>query len=525
MAKPLVLVAGAGPTGLTAAIELARAGLDVRIIDKSDHPARFSQALVVQARTLEQFQRYGIAKAAVARGRKMHRGRFFSDGKLIATIEFKGIFSRFPFGLTLPQTETEALLNEKLESLGVHVERQTELDAVVQREGELFAALRRSNGGTEQLTPRWLIGCDGAHSAVREMLDIPFEGEGVHLSFFLADLEMEGPDAPGDEIVLFLHHGDVVFLARLDEKLTRMIVVNHETGEGRNRELSIADFQRAADDAGVRIRIHSSAWMTPFHVNDRQAQSYRSGDAFLAGDASHIHSPAGGQGMNTGIQDVANLAWKMAAVARGADEKLLDSYEEERAEVGRALLKFTGRGIRLVSSENPMIEGLRNALFPVLTAIKPVQRAMLGFVSETAIEYRSSSIVADHGGDGELRAGDRLPDLTIRDGNRDATLLADWTEARHMSLLLDGSEADIHELRTALPFVIVSSIPLSSLDEEGVRLLGKEKKLLILRPDGYLGFRGPFEKREEWMRYGRQDGLISNAAGPVPELVEAHQST
>jgi 2-polyprenyl-6-methoxyphenol hydroxylase-like FAD-dependent oxidoreductase len=511
---PLVLVAGAGPTGMTAAIELRRAGMEVRIIDKSDHPALYSQALVVQARTLEQFQRYGIADEAVARGRRMNGGRFWSDGKLIADMRLAGIASRYPFALTLPQTDTEALLNQRMEQLGARTERKTELVTVYQGDGGLEVVLRLPDGTEEEVSPRWLIGCDGAHSVIRQRLGIPFEGGGVGLSFFLGDLVIDGPDTPGDEIALHLHHGDVVFMARLTDELTRVIVVNHEAREeDRNRELTIKDFQDAADACGVRIKVHAGEWMTPFNVNDRQARRYRLGDTLLAGDASHIHSPAGGQGMNTGIQDAANLAWKLAAVARGADDALLDSYEEERAAVGRALLQFTERGLKFASTQNSVLAGLRDTLMPLLTSLKPVQRAMLGFVSETAIEYRSSSFVADHGGDGELRAGDRLPDLALRGAVGSGTLLGDWTEAKHWAMALDGTAAEVSEIGAALPGARVAPLSVASLDDEGQRLLGREKKLLILRPDGYLGFRGPIQDRDAWMTYARQDALDATRAG------------
>ena len=395
MADPDVLVVGAGPTGMTAAIELLRAGLSVRIIDKSDHMALHSQALVVQARTLEQMQRYGIAQQAVERGRKLLHASFWSSGKQILNFPLDQIASRYPYVLFLPQKETEAILNEHLESLGVKTERNTELVSFKQEEGTVSATLRGRSGNEEGLNPRWLIGCDGAHSAVRDKAGIAFEGGGIGLSFFLGDLEISGPDAPDNELAIHFHHGDVVFMGRLSDRITRLIVVDHsKQDQNGRRDLSIEDFQASVDRTGVRVRIHSSEWMTPFHVSDRQAKHYRLGNVFLAGDASHIHSPVGGQGMNTGVQDVANLAWKMAAVSRGAADRLLDSYAEERGEVGRQLLKFTERGLKLGATSNPLLEKARDVLAPVITGLHSVQKAALGFISETAIAYRSSSIVA-----------------------------------------------------------------------------------------------------------------------------------
>ncbi len=503
-----VLVVGAGPTGMTMAIELKRAGLDVRIIDKSNHLALHSQALVVQARTLEQFQRYCIAAKAVEQGRKVLHANFWSEGKNILNLAFDQIPSRYPFVLFLPQSKTEAILNEKMESLGVRTERETELVSLEQKPGAVSAVLRHPDGREEHFAPRWIVGCDGAHSLVRELASIPFEGEGANLSFFLGDLEIDGPDTPADELSLHFHAGDVVFMARLTDKLTRVIVALHSQQKFMDgRELSIEDFQHAIDNAGVRVKAHSAEWMTPFHVNDLQARHYRAQNAFLAGDAAHIHSPVGGQGMNTGIQDAANLAWKIAAVARGADDKLLDSYEEERGEVGKALLKFTKRGLKLATASSTVVEYLRDLLIPLISKPRVVQEALVGFISETAIEYRSSSIVADYGGDGELEAGDRLPDLEIVTSGQPTTLLRDWTDGKHLAVLLNATESDRREISIRLRRTTVVSLQDNELDKEGRRSLGTEKALFVVRPDGYIGFRGPLSKSTELDDYARQDCL------------------
>jgi 2-polyprenyl-6-methoxyphenol hydroxylase-like FAD-dependent oxidoreductase len=508
MATPLTVIIGAGPTGMTAAIELKRAGLDVRIIDKSDHLAAHSQALIVQARTLEQMQRYGLADEAIARGRKLHGAQFYSEGRQILDFKFDRLASRYPFVLFLPQSETEALLNEHMESLGVKTERSVELETLSQDEDSVLVTLRHPDGNLEQVNARWVIGCDGAHSAVREKTGTPFEGEGIGLSFFLADLELDGPDAPGDDLAIHLSHGNVVFMGRLNDKLVRVIVALHEQqSEETHRDLTIEDFQRSVDKVGVRVQVRSSEWMTPFHVNDLQAKRYRIGNIFLAGDASHIHSPVGGQGMNTGIQDAANLAWKLAAIARGAQDAILDSYEQERGEVGKALLRFTERGLKMATTTSSLLEGLRDRLFPSLSKLAPVERAMTGFIAETAIEYRSSSVVSDRGGDGDLRAGDRLPDLTLQGREEGATLLRHWKNAEHLALLINASQDEENEIHLAMPHAQLVSLHTPDLDDQGVRLLGIEKKIVIVRPDGYVGFRGPIDRVLEWRAYARQDGL------------------
>lgn len=521
MKTPLVLIVGAGPSGMTMAIELRRFGLDVRIIDKSGHPAQHSQALVVQARTLEQLQRYGVAATAVASGRKLTRGEFFSEGKRILSIDLHNISSRYPYALFLPQSETEAILNRHMESFGVRIERETELLGFEESglaEAAVSALLRHADGSQEQIQPRWIIGCDGAHSVVRQHAGIDFAGAGTSLSFFLGDLELEGPDTPGDVLSIHFHHGNVVFMGRLSDKFTRVIVALHSNQshsqendpqtDSPKRDLTFADFQRPIDEAGIRVKILSSDWMTPFHVNDRQASHYRKGSVFLVGDASHIHSPVGGQGMNTGMQDAANLAWKLSAVAHGADDHLLDSYEEERAAVGKALLSFTGRGLKLATTANPLLEKLRDTLLPHLVGLHSVQKAVLGFISETAIEYRSSSIVSDHGGDGALRAGDRLPDIHIGEQDKGSTLLERWKEPDHLAILLNATDEEAADMAAGFAAIPIYSLHGSDLDDEGRNLMGGEKKLFILRPDGYIGFRAPLTKRDELTAYVSKVGVI-----------------
>ena len=511
MADPQVLVVGAGPTGMTAAIELRRLGIDVRVIDRSDHMARYSQALVVQARTLEQLQRYGLAEETIAHGRKLNEAKFYSEGKQIVDFKLDHMDGRYPFALFIPQSETEKLLDAHMRSLGARAERGVEL-LELQREPHLRATLKHPDGVTEEITPRWVIGADGAHSTVRDKLGVPFEGGGVGLSFFLGDCEMDGEDVPHDELAIHVRHGDVLFFGRLSDRVVRLIAATHEQQESGSpeqgkREVTVADLQRAVDRMGLKAKIKSAEWLTPFYVNDRQAKHYRIGDVFLAGDACHIHSPVGGQGMNTGMQDVANLAWKIAAVSRGASDTLLDSYEEERAEVGRALLRFTERGLKLATTTNPIVEKTRDIFAPLLALLDPMQHRAVGFISETAIEYRSSSIVHDYGGDGDLRAGDRIPDLPLHGASRHTSLLDGWTEARHRVFGLNLDQDDMQSMRADLPNADVVALAPNELSYEGRRLFGDDGKIFVMRPDGYLGFRSPMGFKVELMRYARQEAL------------------
>jgi len=506
MADPQVLVVGAGPSGMTAAIELKRLGIDVRVIDRSDHMARYSQALVMQARTLEQLQRYGLVEETIAHGRKLKEAKFYSEGKQIVDFKLDHMDGRYPFALFIPQSETEKLLAACMEALGARAERGVVL-VELKQDPHLGATLKHADGRTEEIAPRWVIGADGAHSTVREKLGVPFEGGGVGLSFSLGDCDIEGPDVPVDELSIHVSHGDVLFLARLSESIVRVIVATHEEQAQAETEVTINDLQRAVDRMGVKAKIKSAEWLTPFHVNDRQAKHYRIGNVFLAGDACHIHSPVGGQGMNTGMQDVANLAWKIAAVARGASDTLLDSYEEERGEVGRALLRFTERGLKLATTTNPIVERARDILAPLLTMLDPVQHRAVGFISETAIDYRNSSMVRDYGGDGHLRAGDRIPDLPLHGASRHTSLLDGWTVPRHRVFGLNLDQDDMQSMRADLPNADVVALAASELSYEGRQLFGDDGKIFVMRPDGYLGFRSPMGFRVELMDYARREAL------------------
>jgi 2-polyprenyl-6-methoxyphenol hydroxylase-like FAD-dependent oxidoreductase len=478
-----VLVVGAGPTGLALAIELQRLGLSYRLMEKSPEPARNSQALVVQARTLEQFERYGIAETAVARGRKLHGAHIFSDRREIVHIALDRIPGRYPYVLFLPQNETERLMIEHLHALGGQVERGWELQTFSDH-GEGVEAQLAGSGAPQTVRARWIVGCDGAHSTVRRLTDVPFVGDTVGLSFFLGDLELTGPDVPGEELSVYLHRGDVVFVGRLDEQVHRVIVALHGEQGHDLRDPLLADFSAAlARNAGPGITAVTARWMTPFRINQRKASSYRVGQAFLAGDASHIHSPVAGQGMNTGIQDAANLAWKLAAVRVGAPDALLDSYDAERGAVGEALLATTSFGLSAATSANPLVERIRDVVASFASKLDPVAQRLAGFVSETAIAYRDSPIVRDAGGAGTLRAGDRAPNADLRDGT---WLLAPLQRGRALAIVVDG-EGSAPELPAD---TTVLALTAGQLDAQALAAYGRGT-LHIVRPDGYVGYRGP----------------------------------
>jgi 2-polyprenyl-6-methoxyphenol hydroxylase-like FAD-dependent oxidoreductase len=502
-----ILIAGAGPTGLTMAIELRRFGLPVRLIDKAERATQWSQALVVQARTLEQFARYGIAEQAVERGRKITEVHFWSDNKLLATFHLEHIPSRFPYALLLPQNETEQILTGHLRALGVEVERQTELidfENDLDRSG-VTAELRHADGRTERTRFRWLLGCDGAHSTVRRKMGVSFEGNTVGMRFALGDLKLVGEDVPGDELEIHLHRGgDVLFIAKLKEDVHRVIVALHERQKGEEKMPEIADFNDAFARFELQIKAESATWRAPFHINERKAGQYRQRSVFLAGDASHIHSPVGGQGMNTGIQDAANLAWKLAAVTRGAPERLLDSYNEERGAVGEALLRGTSRGLRAATAANPIVEKLRDFVLHEATQLETIQNSIAEGISEISIQYRESSVVVEDAHGGGAEGGDRMPDAE-RKGTGER-LLDGLRGGEHLIVALNVPPGEVPR-----EFSGTSLLEIDSRAGEWIppieELLGKGPKIYVVRPDGYIGFRG--SKYNETLNvYARDMGLM-----------------
>ncbi len=501
-----VLIAGAGPTGLAMAAEAARFGLRYRIIDKASHGAQHSQALVVQARTLEQFERYHISQTAIERGRRLRRIRMYGEGTRILEASFDEIPSNYPFVLFLPQTETERLLIEHIEAQGGTIERRTELRSFTQRDEFVECVLLHADGSSEIVSCTYLIGADGAHSTVRKQLGLAFDGQSVDFDFFLGDLAVQG-DVPDDELIVHLHSGNLVFVGRMDDTHCRFIVALHD--DPMNREPALEDFQAAIDLCGIQnLRVSDPRWMAAFHVSERRTPAYSRGRVFLAGDATNIHSPVGGQGMNTGIQDAANLIWKLALVeSKRAHPALLDTYDAERKPVSDALLKTTSAALRVATTANWLLQHLRDDLLSRIASLSAVQDRLKGGVSEIGIHYRHSRIVRDAGGDTLLRAGDRAPDCEVVDETGTRMRLFDMLrEPVHTVIAaMPGTHVDLPRLAKLLARYrdLVQGSVLIDGDAEFYRQYAAvDGALYVVRPDGYVGFRGGcsnLDTLEEWI--------------------------
>lgn len=438
--KLQVLVAGAGPVGLMMAAELARYGIRVRLIDKAAEPTRTSKALVVWSRTMELLDRAGCGEAFLAAGMKARGGGMFAGRERLATLDVRSVDSPHPYALMIAQSETERLLAGHLAGLGLVPERRVELTAFSQDEGGVQATLRHADGTTEQVGADWLIGCDGAHSTVRHGLGFAFEGETLESDWILADVHLHGPDIVSDEIRVYWHADGVLALFPITPGRFRII---GDIGEARpdaprRADPTLAEVQALLDRRGPGdIAAADPVWLAAFRINERKVASYRGGRVFLAGDAAHIHSPAGGQGMNTGMQDAANLAWKLALVVRGEgrDGPLLDSYSAERSAVGDLVLRNAGAMTRVALLRNPIVQTIRNFVISHVARLSPVQQRMAEQLTELDIAYPGSplSVGAGRRMPGALQAdlrigGGRLPRLTLLHPRRHAVaaLAAEW---------------------------------------------------------------------------------------------------
>jgi 2-polyprenyl-6-methoxyphenol hydroxylase-like FAD-dependent oxidoreductase len=452
---PSVLIVGAGPTGLVLALWLTKLGVKVRIIDRTAEPGTTSRALAVQARTLELYRQLDLADFVVAHGHKVQALNLWVKGEPVARLPFETIgegLTAYPFLEIFPQDQHELLLVERLEQFGVSVERRTELMHFTDEGGRVTARLGGLDGCEEDCQAQYIAGCDGAGSMVREILGTGYPGGTYRQIFYVADVEAAGPTVNGE-----LH-------ADLDE--ADFLAVFPLAGEGRVRLIGTVRDERADHPERLRfedvksraiehlkVQVKKVNWFSTYHVHHRVAEHFRKGRAFLLGDAAHIHSPAGGQGMNTGIGDAINLAWKLAAVLAGrAPDSLLDTYETERIGFARRLVATTDRVFSVVTTEGRIADFVRTRLapliFPKVVAFKPAREYIFRTVSQITLNYRGMSLSA--GSAGHIYGGDRLPWAPTEDTDNFAILsamtwqvhvygtaraeLVDWCTARDVPL-------------------------------------------------------------------------------------------
>ncbi len=485
-----VLICGAGPTGLVTAIKLARAGVAVDIVDRRTEPSPLSKAAAVWRRTLEVLHGDVPVDRFLERGRILHGVRIGLRDRLLRQIDFGGRSGRFPTGLLIPQAETESLLIEALSSLGIEIRRGVELTGFVAESGGVRVDLRTADA-EEAVEYDWLIGADGARSAVRHGLGVRFPGSTVAHRWLLGDLDFE---EPGDEDWMSLYFADDGLAAMFPYGGGRWRLVadgGPVASEVEPRDPDLAEIESVLRErTGVESRIVGTTWLAEFRINERIVDSYRHGRVLLVGDAAHIHSPLGGQGMNTCIQDAVNLAWKLALVVRGeADETLLDTYEAERRPVGAAVVKITTRALDLAMSRNLLARLLQRHVMPSLLGLRFLQRRVVRLLSEIAIDYRRGPLARTAG---DRWAGRRLPDLPSRAGG---CSVYDEIDDRGFTILAFGEKAFTPEggwgeaIRAAGPQVTVVRVAKDAVGDSPLRAGWSlaEGGIAVVRPDSYLG--------------------------------------
>ena len=487
-----VLIVGAGPTGLVLALWLTRLGVRVRIIDKTSEPGTTSRALAVQARTIEFYNQIGLANAVVNGARKVTAVNLWVHGKRTARAVFgelgEGI-SPFPYALIFPQDEHERLLIDRLVEAGVHVERQTELLSFAMANDHVAVRLKRQGGEIETCEAAYLAGCDGAHSAVREGLEIGFPGGIYSHLFYVADVEGSGTAMNGD-IHVSLERTDFLAVFPLKgEGRVRLVGTIRDEAAQQHDKLEWNDVSKGVIQS-MRINIERINWFSTYRVHHRVANHFHKGRAFLLGDAAHIHSPVGGQGMNTGIGDAVNLAWKLADVLRGrADTSLLDSYEPERIAFARRLVATTDQAFTAVTSPTLIARMIRLELvplvLPMLFKFKPARKYLFRTVSQTAVNYRESPL--SKGRAGAVHGGDRLPWVKTIVNGIEQDNFAPLTSLAWQVHVYGEATSEARQLCSQRNFPLHVFPWRPEMNHAGLQ----RNAIYIVRPDGYIALAEP----------------------------------
>ena len=507
-----VLIVGAGPTGLVLALWLTRLGVHVKIVDHAAEPATTSRAVAVQARTLEFYRQVGLAESVIARGREVSAANLWVSGRRVARAVFgpmgRGI-SPYPYAFVFPQDEHERLLIDRLSAAGVRVERETEFVGLEQRDDRIIARLERAGGRVSFCDAAFVAGCDGARSRLRELLRIGFAGGTYEHLFYVADVEAHGPAMNGDIHVALDRTDFLAVFPLTDAHRARLVgTVRQDAETARGESLTWDDVStRAIEWTGIDVeRVN---WFSTYRVHHRVADRFRSGRAFLLGDAAHIHSPVGGQGMNTGIGDAVNLAWKLAAVLRErAGASMLDTYEPERIAFARRLVATTDRAFTAVSSSSVTARTLRlhvvPALLPCLLTIHAVRRLAFRTVSQTAINYRGSAL--SEGRAGRVHGGDRLPWARLDTPDRGADNFTRLTSLEWQVHVYGNVVPEIRAACAERQLALHEFGWQPAMQRAGLR----RDALYLLRPDGYVALASPEQSAPALTAYLRERAIRSS---------------
>ena len=550
-----VLVVGAGPSGLSLACELRRFGTSCLVVDDDPGPTpeRESRGLAIHAASLEAFHRMGVVDRMRSEGRVVHGISVHRGGGRILDVRMTQApdETRFPYVLILPQSRTERILLDRLEELGGEVEWETRLDAFKADIDGATVVLKDGTGRTSHVRARWLIGCDGSRSEVRQGLGLTFEGGEYPERFLIADVDLEWGLSPDEASIVLTSEGALVAVPLPDEGRWRLIDATGGT-DVRDSQ-SILDRFRAlvGPISGLGGSIGEASWTSSFVIHRRVVDRFRAGRGFVVGDAAHLHSPAGGQGMNLGVQDAVNLAWKLALTLRGeADESILESYDAERRPVARRVLRETDRATRLITSKSLLIRTARDAALTGLGRIEAFRRRLAREVAQLTVSYSESPIIAEgrpgwfyatarEGATGfnahqaflaGPKAGERMPDVLLTQSDPKTGLPLRLSDVvfreelnprtppgvRHILLVFQGTKPESGAYRVDFlteefipphletrirPILVEPQTPNEQSPAwKGARLADPANSLhrrfgaegaciYLIRPDGYIGFR------------------------------------
>lgn len=442
MAKDEVLIVGAGPVGLTLAIQLARYGVKFRIIDKSAMQTEDSRAAGIHPRTLEVFEDLGVIDTFLEQGVSVAGINLYSHKKRLIHAVYGGLDSRYPHILDLPQSQTEQILLKRFEALGGKIHRQCTLASLENHDERVDVQLQAEGRTATPDTFAYVIGCDGARSACRKFTETPFPGSEYPTSWIVFDAKMDWPYDP-QELHLFLHEEGVIASFPLPHGRMRITIEKGPVVEGEKLPTPTYDEALALLKRRIseEVQFSEPADIGPFIIHHRQVTRYKTGRVFLARDAAHLHSSAGGQGMNTGIQDAYNLGWKLSYVLQGlSDPKILDTYHEERHPIAKDVLSITDMMTKMVTLKNPALSFMRNTMMSLVGNFSSLTKKFPRMLSQLDLKYHPNFILQASGENlpEDLKVGMRIPDHTLKQGGKPFCLFEALHGTHHTLLLFSG---------------------------------------------------------------------------------------
>jgi 2-polyprenyl-6-methoxyphenol hydroxylase-like FAD-dependent oxidoreductase len=486
-----VLIVGAGPTGLMLAAVLQRYSVPFRIIDKKTEPTKTSNALGLQARTLELLDDLGIVEPFLQQGQKIEGAALFADGNNIANIDITSIDCRYQHITIMPQSMTEKALTEHLEKNGATIERGCELVNLSEQENQVTANIKMAGGSTDDFTADWVVACDGSHSIVRKLTGAKFKGDDISQQFILGDVsakESTVKNVANNKISSFFSSLGILAIFPMPSGEYRIVANLQNKMESPN----LSDIQKiVADRSSHHLEVKDASWISTFWIHSKVIENMRHGNIFFAGDAAHIHSPVGGQGMNTGMQDAYNLGWKLAyVIQQKAKEKILDSYHAERYPIIKGVVNQTERMTKMMLINNPIISSLRKWIMKPLLKCKKINDKLAMQITQLSLHYIKSPIIHYDSviSSKSPAPGENLPNV------------GEFTQnPKHQLLIFTGThptdknQEDIKKLSEKIAQDYSDIIDVKCVSEKPdfpihQRFNVERSALCLLRPDKYIAF-------------------------------------